>query len=79
MVRPKTLEIPLSCRFFISPDGEATPTGGTPVGGSPLPQENKNAAKSPLESYRVYTSLEKSENPRNPPVLSVFYSGGTPE
>jgi hypothetical protein len=33
----------------------------------------------PLFVESVYTSLEKSENPRNPPVLSFFYSGGTPE
>ncbi len=31
----------------------------------------------PLERYRVYTSLEKSENPRNPPVLSRIIREGT--
>jgi hypothetical protein len=26
-----------------------------------------NPPKSPLKSYRVYTSLDRSENPRDPP------------
>ncbi len=29
VTRPVVLGFPLSCRFFISPVGEATPTGGT--------------------------------------------------
>jgi hypothetical protein len=33
----------------------------------------------PAQTDIFSTSLDKGENPRDPPVLSVFYSGGTPE